>query len=44
VYEVLGGFKFGGTEHGLSVTVTGTGQFSDSIEGYGGKATVNYQF
>lgn len=42
--EVLGGFKFGGNETGLSITVTGTGQFSDSVEGYGGKATVNYQF
>lgn len=40
----LGAFKFGGTETGLSVTVTGTGQFLDSVEGYGGRSAVNCQF
>jgi len=42
--EVLGGFKFGGMESGLSIALAGTGQFSDSVEAYGGKATLNYQF
>jgi hypothetical protein len=42
--EVQGGVKFEHAASGLSLSITSPGRFSDDVEEYGGKVTVNYRF
>jgi outer membrane autotransporter protein len=42
--ELQGGMKFEDIASGLSVSFTSSGRFSEDIEEYGGKATMNYRY
>ncbi len=42
--ELQGGVKWTDVGKGLSLSITSTGRFSEDVQEYGGKATVNFQF